>query len=151
MFRRCSCPLLRKSTILGSCCKPWEQLHYLFFPCSPIGSPSWCLSLRYVIAAHPYTTATVLRMSAASPPYYGKVLFWAHTASRRNKSNVYVSRWLAVLTSWPFLLFCDIIFIEVFALCNMSSREGGLRGGAGQPRHAWVVPNNSDRLWFKRC
>ena len=51
---------------------------------------------------------------------------WAHTISRTNKSNVYVSRCLAVLTSWPFLLFCDISFTEVFALCNMNSREGGL-------------------------
>ena len=33
----------------------------------------------------------------------------------------------------------------------MNSREGGLRGGARQPRHVWVVPNNSDRLRFKRC
>ena len=107
--------------------------------------------LRYDIDAYPDATMTMLHLNAASPLYYGKALFWAHIVSHRNKSNVHVSRWLAVLTSWPFLLFCDIIFNEVFALCNMNSREGGLRGGAGQPRHAWVVPNNSDRLWFKRC
>ena len=150
-LRRCSCPILRKSTILGACCKPWEPLHYLFFPCSLVGSPSWCLFLRYDIDAHPDATATVLRLDAASPPYCGKALFWAHTTSRRNKSNVYVFCWLAMLTSWPFLLLRDIIFTEVFALCNMDSREGGLWGGDGQPRHAWVVPNNSDRLRFKRC
>ena len=66
-----------------------------------------------------------------------------------NESNVYVSHWLAVLTSWSFLLFYDIIFAEVFALCNMNSREEGLRGGAGQPGHAWVGLNNSDKLRFK--
>ena len=150
-FRCCSCPVLWKSAILGARCKPWEQLHYLFLPCSPVGSPSWCLFLWHDIAMDPYATTTVLRLNAASPPYCGKVLFWAHTTSRTNKWNVYVSHWLAVLTLWVFLLFCDIIFTEVFALCNINSREGGLRGGAGQPGHAWVVPNNSDRLWFKCC
>ena len=33
----------------------------------------------------------------------------------------------------------------------MNSNEGGLRGGARQPGHEWVVPNNSDRLPFKPC
>ena len=60
---------------------------------------------------HLDATATVLRLNAASPLYYGKALFWVHTASRKNKSNVYVSHWLAVLTSWPFLMFCDISFL----------------------------------------
>ena len=32
----------------------------------------------------------------------------------------------------------QIVFTEVLAPCNMSSREGGLLGGAGQPGHEWV-------------
>ena len=84
-FRRYSCPVLWKSAILGARCKPWEQLRYLFLPCSPVGSPSWCLFLLSDIDAHPYATTTVLRLTAASPPYCGKALFWAHTASRTNK------------------------------------------------------------------
>ena len=114
---------------MGARCKPWEQLHYLFFPCNLVGSPSSSLFLCYDIDACPDATTTVLGLDAADPPYYRKALFWVHAASRRNKSNVYVSHWLAVLTSWPFLLFCDIIFTKVFALCNMNRREGGLRGG----------------------
>ena len=84
MFGHCSCPVLRKSAILGACYKPWEQLHYLFLPCSLVGSPSWCLFLHYDIAAHPYATATVLCLDAAVAPYCGKVVFWAHAASHGN-------------------------------------------------------------------
>ena len=77
-------PYYGKSTILGRRCKPGEQLHYLFLPCSPVGSPSWCLFLCYDIAVHPYATATVLRFDAAVAPYCGKVVFWAHAASHGN-------------------------------------------------------------------
>ena len=42
-------------------------------------------------------------------------------------------------------------FTEVFAPCNMNSGEGGLRGGAGQAGHEWMVPNNSDGLRFECC
>ena len=77
--------VVQKSAILGVRCKPWEQVHYLFFPCSPIGSPSWCLFLRYDIDAHPNTTVTVLGLDAADASYCKKVLFWVHAASRMNK------------------------------------------------------------------
>ena len=61
-------------------------------------------------------------------------------------------RWLAVLPSWPFLLYCDRSFLlKLFAPCNINSREGGMRGRVGQAGHEWVVPNNSDRLRVKRC
>ena len=145
-FGRYSFPVLQKSAILDARCKPWEQLHYLFFPCNLVGSPSWSLFLYYDNDVRPDSTAIVLGFDTASPLCYGKALFWVHATSRRDKSNVYVSRWLTVLSSWPFLCFCDIIFAEVFALCNMNSHEGGLRGGTGQPGHAWAVPNNSDWL-----
>ena len=83
-FRCCICPVLQKSAILGARCKPWQQLHYLFLPCSLVGSPSWCLFLHYDIVAHPCTTATVLRFDAAVGLYCGKALFWVHTASQGN-------------------------------------------------------------------
>ena len=135
----------------STCFELREQLHYLFFPCSLLGRlHGVCFyGMTLLRTLTPLQQCYVLDTAVAL--YYGKALFWAHAASHRNKSNVYVARYLAMLTSWLFLLFCDIIFTEVFALCNMNSHEGGLRGGAGQPRHAWVVPNNSDRLWFKRC
>ena len=89
-FQRCSCPVLRKSAILGTRCKPGEQLHYLFFPCSPVGSPSWCLFL-YDIVAHLYTTdsATFRRCSCpvlatGKAAILQKRLFWAHAASQGN-------------------------------------------------------------------
>ena len=70
-----------------------------------------------------------------------------YIASRRSKSNVYVSLLAYCAAIMAFLIILrQIIFIEVFPPCNMSSREGGLRGGVGQPRNEWVVPNNSDRL-----
>ena len=151
-FRRCSCPVLGKNAILGGRCKPREQLHYLFFPCYPVGSPSCCLFLRYDIVAHPCGTAAVLRFDAAVAPYCGKELFWAHTASCTNKWNVYVSRWLAVLTSWPFLLFLWHHFY--WSLCTMQYEQSWRRSA----RRSWdnlgmrgVVPNNSDILRFKRC
>ena len=128
-----------------------EWLECVVAPHHLLGGLHSACFLQCNIDVHPYAIATVLCLNAASPPYYGKALFWVHTASRGNKSNVYVPCWLAVLTPWPFSLFCSIIFTEVFALCNMNSHEGGLRGGARQCRHAWVVPNNSDRLQFKRC
>ena len=68
----------------STCFELTEQLHNLFFSCSPIGSPSWCLFLRYDIAAHPYATTTVLRLDAAVAPYYKKVVFWVHAASQGN-------------------------------------------------------------------
>ena len=58
-----------------------EQLHYLFFLCSPIGWPSWCLFLHYDIAVQPYATMTVLCFDAAVAPYCGKLVFWVHAAS----------------------------------------------------------------------
>ena len=33
----------------------------------------------------------------------------------------------------------------------MNSHEGGLREGVGQPGYEWVVPDNSDKVRFKRC
>ena len=77
-------PHTAESAILGGRCKLGEQLHYLFLPCSPVGSPSWCLFLCYDIAAHPYATTTVLCFNAAVAPYCRKVAFWAHAASHGN-------------------------------------------------------------------
>ena len=68
----------------STCFELREQLHYLFFPCNPVGSPSWCLFLRYDIAVHPYTTATMLRFDTAVALYYGKALFWVYTTSHGN-------------------------------------------------------------------
>ena len=68
----------------STCFELREQMHYLFFLCSPIGSPSWCLFPWHDIAAHPYATATVLRFDAAVGPYYGKALFWVHATSQGN-------------------------------------------------------------------
>ena len=81
---RCRSPILWKSAILSRRCKPWGQLHYLFFPYSPVGSPSWSLFLRYDIDVHPEATTTMLCLNAASPLYYRKVLFWAHAPSHGN-------------------------------------------------------------------
>ena len=63
----------------STCFELREQLHYLFFPCSPIGSPSWCLFLHYDTAVHPYATTTVLRFDAAvahttEKRYFGRML-----------------------------------------------------------------------------
>ena len=68
----------------STCFELREQLHYLFFPCNPVGSPSWCLSLRHDIAVHPYATMIVLRFDAVVAPYCGKGVFWAHAASHGN-------------------------------------------------------------------
>ena len=68
----------------STCFELREQLHYLLFLCSPIGSPSWCLFLRYDIDAHPDATTIMLRLDAAVALYYGKVLFWVHAASHVN-------------------------------------------------------------------
>ena len=70
--------------VSSTCFELREELHYLFFPCSTVGLPSWCLFLRYDIDAHPDATTTVLCLNAAGPPYCGKVLFWAHVASHGN-------------------------------------------------------------------
>ena len=68
----------------STCFELREELHYLFFPCNPVGSPSWCLFLWRDISAHPYATTTVLGFDTAVALYYKKVLFWAHAASHGN-------------------------------------------------------------------
>ena len=78
-----------KSVILVGRYKPGEQLHYLFFPCYPVGSPSCCLFLRYDMVVHPCGTAAVLRFDAAVAPYCGKALFWAHAESHGNNYITY--------------------------------------------------------------
>ena len=57
---------------------------FLVLSVQSVGSPSWCLFLRYDIAAHPYATATVLSFDAAVAPYWGKALFWADAISQGN-------------------------------------------------------------------
>ena len=68
----------------STCFEMREQLHYLFFPCSPVGSPSCYLFLCYDIVAHPYGTAAVLHFDAAVAPYCGKAPFWADAVSQGN-------------------------------------------------------------------
>ena len=91
-FRRCSCPVLGKNAILGGRCKPREQLHYLFFPYSPVGSPACYLFLRYDIVVHPYGTAAVLHFDAAVALYCGKALFWVDAVSQGNNCITCSSR-----------------------------------------------------------
>ena len=61
-----------------------QQLHYLFFLYSPVGSPSCYLFLRYDIVAHPYSTAAVLHFNTVVAPYCEKALFWADAVSQGN-------------------------------------------------------------------
>ena len=87
-----------------------EQLQYLFLPCSPVGSPSWCLFLRHDIAAHPYATATVLRFDAAVAPYCGKALFWPHSASQGNNYSTCSFR-AALLVRLHGVCFCGMTLL----------------------------------------
>ena len=81
-----------------------------------------------------------------------KRYFWAHAKSRRNDSNAYVSPLACYAAIMAFLtVLRQIVFTKIFPLCNMNSHKGGLQRGTRQPRHEWVVPNNSDRLRFKHC
>ena len=60
--------------------------------------------------------------------------------------------WLAMLPSLPFLLFCNISFLLQFLQHAIwAIMEEVYQKGARQPWHEWVVPNNSDKLWFERC
>ena len=79
----------------STCFELREQLHYLFFPCSPVGSPSWCLFLWHDIVVHPYATATMLCFDAAVALYCEKALFWAHATSHGN--NCIICSFHAVL------------------------------------------------------
>ena len=101
-------PVLGKNTILGGRCKPREQLHYLFFPCSPVGSPSCYLFLRYDIVAHPYSTAAVLHFDAAVALYCGKALFWADVVSQGNNC-ITCSFHVVLLGHLPVVCFCTMI------------------------------------------
>ena len=150
-FGRCRSPVLQKSDILGARYKPWEQLHYLLFLCSAIGSPSWSLFLGYDIDTCPNATTNSAGFRCCRSPILWKSTILGACGSRRNKSNVYVSPLAHCATIMAFLtILHQIVFTKIFPPCNMNSHEGGLREGAGQPRHEWVVLNNNDRLWFNR-
>ena len=73
-----------------------------------VGSPSYCLFLRYDIVAHPYGTAAVLHFDVAVAPYYGKALFWADAVTQGN--NCITCSFRAVLLGHlPPVCFCTMI------------------------------------------